>query len=201
MTHAIFARLQRFLRDTRGNVTIETVIWVPLLLTIIAATFSLHDAFRYKALNTKAAYTISDALSRETDPIDDAYLDGMVDVLEFLTRSEGPYSLRVSLIKWHNPGSEDSWGNTTPADPASGAYQLDWSQTRGDFDALTLADLTEIQDGLPTMLHNERVILVETRTEYVPPFDIAGLSGEEMFYTYGFTRPRFAPKIVWSGGN
>jgi len=177
------ARLRAFWNDTRGNIGVETIIWVPLTLTVLASTFSLHDAFRYKSLNTKAAYTISDAISRETDPINNDYLDGMVEVLEYLTRSEGPYSLRVTLVRYNANKNK---------------YVREWSKTRGAFTALRTRDLAQMTEQLPTMLHNERVIVVETETEYVPPLSVPGLNEEGLFYTYGFTRPRFAPKIVWS---
>ncbi|MBP0484059.1 pilus assembly protein [Sagittula sp. M10.9X] len=190
----MLTRLRGFAEDTRGNVTLETVIWLPLLLTVLASMVSLHDAFRYKSLNTKAAYTISDALSRETEPVDDAYLDGMVDVLEFLTISAGPYSVRVTLVSF----DADTLNYDGSVRSAGAGYQVDWSQVRGDFIALTDAELAEMTANLPEMLDNERVILVETRTEYIPPFEIPILNEADLFYTYGFTRPRFAPKIVWA---
>ncbi len=185
MRTRIIHRLQRFWRTTDGNASLEAVIFIPLMLAILTALFSFHDAFRYKALNVKAAFTISDALSRETDPIDDAYLDGMVSTLEFLTRSEGPYSMRVSMVRWNK------WKD---------AYRIDWSKTRGDFDRLRNRDLPSIEDQLPNLLHNERVIVVETLTEYSPPFDVPGLDTQELFYNFAFTRPRFAPKLVWTDG-
>ena len=178
------SRLHAFARSESGSMSIEAIIWTPLILIALAATFSFHDAFRYKSLNIKAAYTISDALSRETDPIDDAYLDGMVDLLEFLTRSEGPYSLRVTLVNY---------------DANRSKYVADWSQVRGDFVPLTTSDLADMHDRLPNLLHNERVIVVETQTDYQPPFEIPGLNEAGLFYNFGFTRPRFAPKIVWAG--
>ncbi|WP_418592978.1 TadE/TadG family type IV pilus assembly protein [Ponticoccus sp. (in: a-proteobacteria)] len=182
MLRVISSRLGRFARREDGTIAVETVLWVPLLLTVLASTFSLHDAFRYKSLNVKAAYTISDALSRETDPIDYAYLDGMVDVMEFLTRSDGPYSLRVTLVRYND---------------TDGTYVSEWSRTRGAFDALGNRDLEDLYEKLPNMLHNERVIVVETETEYNPPFAVPGLNEARLFYNFGFTRPRFAPKIVW----
>lgn len=183
MLNSILTRFKAFAQDEQGNVAIETVLFVPLMLTILAATFSFHDAFRYKSLNVKAAYTISDAISRETDPIDNEYLDGMVELLEYLTRSEGPYSLRVTLVRYNAKKSK---------------YVSEWSKTRGDFDRLRTWQLRSMEERLPTLLHNERVILVETATDYVPPFEVPGLNEEGLFYNYGFTRPRFAPKIVWT---
>lgn len=175
--------LARFGRREDGQMSIEAALFIPLILMVITATYTLHDAFRYKSLNTKAAYTISDALSRETDPINYAYLDGMVHTLEYLTRSEGPYSLRVTMVRWNKKKNK---------------YIVDWSKTRGDFNRLRTRDLPSIEDQLPTLLHNERVIVVETATDYVPPFEVPGLVTSELFYNFAFTRPRFAPKLVWS---
>ncbi len=175
-------KAQGFLRDDQGNATIEAVIWLPLVMFILAATFSFHDAFRYKALNTKAAFTISDALSRETEAIDDAYLDGMVDLLEYLTRSEGPYSMRLTLVRF---------------DGDEGEYISEWSKVRGAFDSLSTADIVGIQASLPTMLHNERLIVVETKTDYATPLDMEWFDTSEMFYNIAVTRPRFAPQLVW----
>ncbi|WP_425099737.1 TadE/TadG family type IV pilus assembly protein [Tropicibacter sp. S64] len=183
MLNKMLSHLRRFARDEDGNVTVETILWVPLVITILAATFSLHDAFRYKSLNVKAAYTISDAISRETDPIDNAYLDGMVDLMAYLTRSAGPYSLRVTLVRYKQ---------------ADGGYNVEWSKTRGGFSAMTGSDLANLTDNLPNMLDNERIIVVETQTDYQPPFEVPGLNSAGLFYNFGFTRPRFAPKITWS---
>lgn len=189
MTRAFRTRLAAFGPDTRGNVTIEAAIFMPFLLTLLFAIFSLHDAFRQKALNIKAAYTIADALSRETEAIDDGYLDGMVDLMKFLTRSNGPYSMRVTLVRYDS-GDEDN--NVAPF------HEVAWSQTRGVFGVLDTAALAEFAGKLPTMLDNERVILVETHTEYKAPFPFAGLDDRELFQTLVFTRPRFAPQIVWA---
>ncbi|EPX85574.1 TadE/TadG family type IV pilus assembly protein [Salipiger mucosus] len=183
MISALRSRLARFLRADDGNTTLEVVIFVPLMLTIMAATFSLYDAFRYKSLNNKAAYTISDALSRETDPVDDAYLDGMLEVLKFLTRSDGVYSMRVSMVRYN--GTDN-------------VYEAEWSAVRGGFDLLTSADLPNFSDRLPQLLHNERVIVVETSTMYAPPFTFDALPSQE-FYNFVTTRPRFAPKLVLAG--
>ncbi|MBS0125312.1 TadE/TadG family type IV pilus assembly protein [Thetidibacter halocola] len=172
--------LRRFRRDQSGNVTIETVIWVPLLILILGATFSFYEAFRQKSLNTKAAFTISDALSRETDPIDDEYLDGMLSLLEFLTDSSGPYSMRVTMVRF----SDDD------------GYLIDWTQARGGFDTLDDATLASMEENLPKLLNNESVIVVETQTEYTPTFEVESLQPQN-FYNFVFTRPRFAPKLVW----
>ena len=185
MLKTLRTRLKGFARDTEGNMSLEAAIWLPLILVVLTSTFALHDAFRHKSLNTKAAFTISDAISRETDPLDDAYIDGMMDLLEYLTRSEGPYSLRVTLVRY---------------DANDGAYEAVWSQARGGFEALEASSANDWASKLPTLLHNERVVVVETETDYQPPFPVQNLDTSGLFYNFVFTRPRFAPQIVWDDG-
>lgn len=183
MVTRIKQKLVTFLRDTRGNASIEALIFVPLILTIIAATFALFDTYRYKAINTRAAFTISDALSRETAPITPNYLDGMLATLQYLTEGNGPYALRVSLVHF---------------DEDANAYVVDWSETRGAFVDLDDEEVAGMVDRLPEMLNNERLIVVETSTNFQPVFAVPGLTSEGLFHNLAFTRPRFAPKIVWS---
>lgn len=184
MPRSILNRLfARFARDERGNVSIEMVIWLPLILAVLGGTYALFEGFRQQSLNVKAAYTISDALSRQTEPVDDAYLDGMVAVLRFLTETDGQPGLRVTLVRY-DAGGDD--------------YDVLWSQGRGAFAPMTEGQLDDIAHEMPQLLHNERVIVVETETDHTPPFPGLGL-GPDSFYNFVFTRPRFAPQIVWQG--
>jgi hypothetical protein len=186
MLNHIKSRLTAFLRDDDGNMSIEALVFIPFVITLLASTFSFYDAFRFKALNTKAAFTISDALSRQTDAITPAYIDGMVSTLAFLTRSESHYSLRVTMVRY---------------DANDETYNVGWSQARGEFSPMTASGITEITDQLPSLLHNEVVILVETQTDYDTPFPINGFMTDDLFYNFAFTRPRFAPQLIWSGDN
>lgn len=175
------ARLKVFAEDRRGSVTVEAVIMLPLLFWAYCALFSFFDAYRQTSINQKAAYTISDALSRETAPIDDEYLDAMRDMLQFLTRSGSERRLRVSVIRYD--------ANTT-------THTVEWSQTRGTVSALSGGDLGTMAHNLPVMVDEERLILVETWTDYVAPFNI-GLN-DTTIPTFVFTRPRFAPQLLFS---
>ncbi|MGY3437418.1 MULTISPECIES: TadE/TadG family type IV pilus assembly protein [unclassified Marinovum] len=178
-----FTHLRQFARDTRGNASIEIAIFAPLLMFLLAASYVYYDAYRQKAINTNAAYTISDAFSRQTDAIDDVYMTGMHDLLEFLTHADTETGLRVTVVRW---------------DATDGQYHPDWSESRGPLYPLTERDLnTALVDNLPTLLNNERVIVVETSSIYEPPYNIPGIASQEL-YNFAFTRPRFAPKLVWS---
>lgn len=183
MLNRLMQKLRRFARDTRGQASIELVIFTPLLLACMTAGYVYFDAYRQKTVNTNAAYTISDALSRETDVINGDYMDGLHELLEFLTHSNDQVGIRVTMVRWNKNKN---------------AYRRDWSKTRGPLYPLKNRDLnTTLVENLPTMLHNERVIVVETSTTYSPIFNVPGLDEQEL-YNFAFTRPRFAPQLVWS---
>lgn len=182
MMNVMFARLRQFVSDTRGNASVEAVVFAPLLLLMLASAYVYFDAFRQKAINTNAAYTISDALSRETDGIDDAYMDGMHELFEFLTRSNKVTGLRVTVVSW---------------DETAGEYSIDWTENRGSIYPINdRSVLQQLNSNMPPMLDNERVIVVETSSIYNPPINIATLGDFEL-YNFAFTRPRFAPKLEW----
>lgn len=205
--------LRGFARDESGNVSIEMVIWLPLILFVLGAAVTLFDANRQHAVTVKAAYTISDALSRQTDPIDDAYLDGMNEVLRFLTGSEGGLAMRVTVVRY---------------DAENDRYQVDWSRSRGSLGDVVSGEsalagnlLSDLSDGtidmvtdlldtseaavqevlaakLPDLVNGERVIVLEVASEHRPIIDLPALQPDG-FYQFVFTRPRFAPQLLWEG--
>ena len=185
MTHTIKQTLRRFWQRENGSATIEMLVFAPFLLWLMSAMFTYHDAVRMKSINVKAAYSVGDVLSRETDPINDDYMDGMETLLQFLTRSTEPVSLRVTFLRWNNKKQK---------------YVREWSKVRGDdFTALKTWQLKGMAGSIPDLLHNERVIMVETRAQYTPTFTNIGLEKQDM-YNLVVTRPRFTPRLVWDAG-
>lgn len=174
------ARMHGFRDETDGTVAVESVVMLPLILWAFCGLFVFFDAYRQNAISQKAAYTISDMISRETAPIDNDYLDGMYSMLNFLTRSGQERRMRVTIVRYDADGDE---------------YHVEWSQTRGTMDPLEDADVNAWTDKLPIMVDEERLILVETRTIYEPPFNI-GLN-QQSLNTFVFTRPRFAPQVLF----
>ncbi|SFD47696.1 hypothetical protein SAMN04488523_10193 [Sulfitobacter brevis] len=169
-----------FLRQEDGTIAIETMIILPMLFWTYLTMFSIFDSFETYSNNQKAAYTIGDAISRETLPIDDAYLNGTQDLFEYLTWSEGQSSIRVSSL-WY--------------DEASDSIKRDWSQSRGWVVALTDSDVVNWKNRLPVMPDGERVVVVETWSNYTPPFKTGLEKGE--IHNFVFTRPRYAPRVCW----
>lgn len=178
---SLIARLRAFGADTRGSISVEFVLVMPFLFWAFMATYVYFDGYRQSAVNLKAAYTISDLISRETETINDDYIDSMYKLMQLLTRSTSSVSLRITVIRW---------------DEDDDRYYVDWSTNRGYPTNLTNATIADIEAKLPVMPDNERVILVETINKFVPLFNV-GMDDKDL-ENFVFTRPRFAPQVVYS---
>lgn len=177
--------LRKYARNTEGSVIVELLIPFSLLVWVYGMAIVYFDAFKHHNLNLKAAYTIGDMLSRQGQAIDTAYLDGMGDVFDYLTLQRYPSQIRVSSIYWQS---------------AYDRYRLDWSYSTGDKAPLGNADLSmsaeeNIAPRLPNLVNGERIILVETWTDYQPYFP-AGINSFYNFSNFVVTSPRYSPKLV-----
>lgn len=170
-----------FRTDTDGSVSVELVLMAPLLFWTLMAVYTYSDGYRQSAVNLKAAFTIGDLISRETEAIDDTYIDSMHTLLQLMTRSRSAVSLRVSAVRW---------------DEDDARYHVIWSTVRDRTTPLNDGNIGELAERLPTMPDNDIVILVETGNTFVPLFRKVGLKNVEL-ENFVFTRPRFAPQVVW----
>lgn len=174
-------KLRAFRRETEGLVSVEFAFYTPVLLGLFAAIYTYFDAFRQESLSLKAAYTVSDLISRETNYINNTYLDSMYDLAGEIGRFDSSLSMRVSVVRW---------------DEGDQRYYIDWSKVRGgSYLEWTDANIQEVKNDLPRMPDQERVILVETLSEMTPVFNI-GLPDLDI-QNFVFTRPRFAPQVVF----
>lgn len=170
--------LARFRAEERGTGSVEAVLILPILLWAYVAMFVFFDGFRMQNTNLKAAYTVSDLISRETVEITPAYIDGMNGIFAYLADGVVNPEIRVTMVWWDDP---------------AGVYRVDWSYATGSKPRITESDLVAATDQLPNLVNNERVIVVETWSDYAPGFDV-GLN-EVTFTNFIVTSPRFAPKI------
>ena len=171
-------RLRRFATNARGSITIEAVIMFPVLFFTMLSMLVIFDAYRQTSMNVKAALTISDMISRETTPINGAYLDGFISLFQELARSDSAPRLRVTVIYY---------------DINSDRFYLDWSHQRGGVPVLTDADIPALTTKVPFVWNNERLIIVETWSDYKPPFNV-GIDQQDL-YNFVFTRLRFVPQL------
>lgn len=169
-----------FVRDEKGSASIEAVIMIPLMFFCMICVMTLLDFTRLHGMHQKAAYTISDMISRETLPIDSDYLSGSHALMNTLTRDPQDSTIRVSIVRY---------------DANNDIFKLDWSKTSGYATPVSNHDVRDWTSKLPTMVHNERMIIVETNAVYKPPFQV-GL-GNQQIDNFIFTRPRYSPQVLW----
>lgn len=189
MLRAIRQVLARFRREEDGTLAIETVLIFPVLCWAYLATFIYFDAFRVQSQTLKAAYTISDQMSRETGYISPTYLKSLYKLHELLTFSNQPSTVRVSVVTFD--------GDTEQ-------YHVRWSRwiqggtiQSGSNYALTDTKIPDIEDQLPVMPSNEVVIVMENWLSYEPAFSV-GLNAFN-FQNLIVTRPRFnAAQVCWN---
>ncbi|MQQ08893.1 pilus assembly protein [Epibacterium sp. SM1979] len=194
-------KAKRFASDTEGSITVEFAIYLPLILFIFAVIVTFFDAFRQESINLKAAYTVSDLISRETQELNEDYIDSMQNMAELLVRPDSVLSLRVTIVRW---------------DEDDDRYYVDWSRVRGQaYAQLNDSSVEALTTRLPNMPDQERVILVETHNQVTPvfPFAMLDVRGERFdqdedvllekslldIETFVFTRPRFAPLVRFEG--
>lgn len=177
--------LQTYRREERGSIAIETVILLPALFWTHLTMFAIFDAYRQHAITQKSAYTIGDIISRETTPIDAAYMNGAREMLAYLTATiETDVSIRISSVKYNATDEK---------------YERVWSHSSGWLPGLSETDVDGLANRLPVMPDNEQVVVVETSIEYDPPFN-TGLY-DRRIENFVFTRPRYAPRVCWETCN
>ena len=175
----------RFLRDEGASVVAEAVIVLPLLLWAYIALFVYWDAFRSMNTVQKAAYTLSDMISRDQNRngITSAYIDGMKQVMNYLIDENQDPHLRVSSIYWSNTNNR---------------FEVQWSRSpNNQMTPMTTALLQGFSNAIPTMAAGDTVILVETEVDYVPAFNVG--MPNQVFRQFIVTRPRFRTCILMDG--
>lgn len=179
----VLNKLRNFRRCERGILAVEALLMIPLLAWTLVAMSIFFDAFRSKSINLKAAYTISDMLSRVTPDVNDDFIDGLKVTFDYLVESPNPTWVRTSLIQFD---TQD------PADSTDGKYILKWSQGAVGKPKITAVTLVHLEKWIPIMGHGDSLLIVETSMQYVPIYNL--FSSYEI-YNVVMTRPRFTPPM------
>lgn len=172
--------LGRFGRDESGTVVAEAVVVLPMFLWAYIALFVYWDAFRSMNTVQKAAFTISDMISREKQGISSNYVEGMGDVLDYLIDKNQNARLRVSSVTWSDTNDR---------------FEVYWSASpKNEVTPLNTASLQAYAYEIPTMSAGDNAIIIEVDVDYQPTFDV-GLP-DQTFHQFIVTRPRFIPCIT-----
>lgn len=193
MSDRLMRKVWRFRAEETASVLVEFVIMVPILVYGFVSTLQFFNAYRAELLSTKAALTVADMYSRETGFIDATYLNGTRSLLNYLTadrtHAEDAVDFRVSQFFWREQQKD---------------YRVSWSKNRGSRINHTNATLNAMSDKLPVLSDGERMLLIETWTEYEPLYGsgMGRLMGTDLepieFSTYVVISPRFAPAVCWN---
>jgi Flp pilus assembly protein TadG len=177
--------LRRFWRSESGVLVAEAVIVLPLLIWAYLALFVYWDAFRSVNTSQKAAYTISDTISRETQTLPANYVTGLRDLMRFLIKHDQGIKLRVSEVTWSQLNNR---------------FEVDWSRSPDNaFPQLTTsaANVADYAGRIPKMSDADRVIIVETEVAYHAALNV-GVT-DKTLKQFIVTRLRFAPKLCMTG--
>ncbi len=130
---ALSAHLRQFREDHHGSMTVELIIVIPILIWAYLATIIFFDAFRARTEAQSAALNIADLISRQTNTITVAYLEGLNDVYDALTFRTRQTRLRISSISYSETLDD---------------YVVLWSWGTRGLPALTSLDSVNLDPGL-----------------------------------------------------
>ncbi len=149
--------LRAFARDERGVMLAEFLIMLPLVIWGLLALFVYWDVFKTINITQKAAYSISDLLSRQ-EVITPAFLNGLPGVLAFLTPGTQGSRMRITSFEYNQTTNK---------------YVVLFSCSPGNsIDLpLTATNLDQMKPTIPIMDNMDSMILVETWVGYQPDFD------------------------------
>ena len=175
--------LARFGRDETGVLMAEAVLVLPFMLWSYLALFVYWDSYRSVNTVQKAAYTISDMISREMVPVTENYINGMDTILEYLIDADQDAKLRVSSIRWSELNNR---------------YEVMWSRSPGNaMIRLTTATVAGIASKLPNLADGDYVVLVEVDVNYHAAFNV-GINDQSL-KQFIVTRPRFVMPVCLVG--
>lgn len=176
MKHHV-SQFRAFLRDERGSLTIEFVLWVPLLGFWFALSCATFDAYKSRNEAAKAANTIADIITREQQVTDD-FLDDIYALEQrLLPRVPAGHELRVTSILFQDD-----------------AYSVHWSSVRGPGTQQPMTSEQLENLTVPTMADGDSIILVEINVPWEPILSVVVLERRSWSFDI-VARPRFVDAI------
>lgn len=187
-------RFVAFLRQEDGLVLVEGLLTMPLVIWALVAMFIYWDVFRTINVTQKAAYSVADLLSRQKAEISTTYLNGLQDVVDFLTPGGHPVTVRITSLECVGMVTANGY---TPCNAATGNYKRLFSESPdGKITGLTEAQIQPWKGTkIPTLAHGESVFVVETQVDFKAQLQtvlmglLVGVQ-DQSFGEFIVTRPR-----------
>lgn len=166
-------------RDERGTITIEFLLWMPVLAFWLVASATFFDAYKSRSDAAKAAHTLADILSRQVE-VSNAFLGDLFTLeTNLLPRLPASAQVRVSSVQYA---------------AATDTYQVLWSEPLGG-NGEAMVDATIPLGILPDMADLDTVVLTELSAPYQPFSNWARIEVTAWSFTL-VSRPRFVSAIA-----
>lgn len=183
--------LRGFSRNEDGLASAEMILMLPIYLFCIIGTFTFWDAYDVVNRSQKAAYSVSDLVTRKLDEVTEAEVNGMFAALQYMMGPSLPVRTRITSVFYSEPRNR---------------YEVLWSRSSyPGTPRLTTDTLPTLQNHLPVMYDGDALIVVEANVEFEPVLSAAGwamnnIEGGTLRHVI-VTRPRFLMKVCMQGVN
>ena len=167
-----------WLRDERGTLTIEFLLWMPLLAFWLVVSAAFFDAYKSRNDAAKVAHTLSDITSRQIEVTDEFLGELLALEDKLLPRVPTGKLLRITSIQYSASDEE---------------YQVLWSEALGGGEPLT--DESIPLNIMPEMADLDSVVLTEVSVPYRPFTKWGGITANTWSFAL-VSRPRFVSKIA-----
>lgn len=167
--------LRRMRGDERGSLSIEFMLWIPVLIFWLVFSVSVFNAYQTRNQTAKAAHTLADIVSRKHEWSESAFAELYRLEGTLLTLARSGFDLRVTAVR--RVGRD---------------VVVNWSSASGGLDPLT-TDTFPV-GALPAMADLDTMIYTEVRVPWAPLHLVSGLTA----HTWSFgvaSRPRFVSSI------
>lgn len=184
MRNRLNEALRRHRNAEDGALAPEALIILVALVWVYTAMFVFWDAYKTENLVVKATYTVADMISRETMPIDDAYIDGANTIFGFLSGQNPTNDLRVTVVEMD-----------VGPDGVTPELGIIWSYGTGTWQRVI--DIAEIESRVPILAIGDQLIVVEGKSRWTPVFNV-GLPERDL-YELVVAKRRLPGKVLCGG--
>ncbi len=189
LTQHLRSLIARFWRRNDGIMAAEVVLVLPIFIFCIVGMYTYWDAYRSLNSSQKASYTVSDMIARTMQPVNNAYLAGLRDTMQYMVGDNLPVSMRVTSVTWS---------------AVRNRYEVKWSRSPNNaLPVLTTTTLQPLVPNIPILADGDTIILMETTTRFRPAYARADMFSMYLdtqdFRQFIATRPRFVPQVCLTG--
>lgn len=188
--------LHAFCNDRRGNIIIESVVFLPAMIFTYIGFAVAWDGHRDNNLAQKATYAVADIISRERGVLKSgmmvSYLRAFGYAAEIPTpvtganMNFGTAAMRITSVLFDEADTPGGTDNVT--------LQFSFTSSSFQLPAHTAATLQGIKSKIPALQDGDNIIIVETRVKWTPL-----ISAEDAtdLIDYGNNRASAADNRTW----